>query len=61
MTVKKYCDMTISLDADLQDDINAIDEMIEKYYEGCDIVYGVRSTRDTDTVLRENCLKGTTR
>ena len=53
MTVKKYCDMTISLDADLQDDINAIDEMIEKYYEGCDIVYGVRST--------EKLLKGTTR
>ena len=36
-------DIVISMDADLQDDINAIDQMIEKYYEGCDIVYGVRS------------------
>ena len=58
MTVKKYCDMTISLDADLQDDINAIDEMIEKYYEGCDIVYGVRSTRDTDTVFKRKTAEG---
>lgn len=58
MTVKKYCDMTISLDADLQDDINAIDEMIEKYYEGCDIVYGVRSTRDTDTAFKRKTAEG---
>ena len=40
MTVKDHCDMTISLDADLQDDIDAIDEMVEKYYEGNDVVYG---------------------
>lgn len=49
MTVKEDCDITISLDADLQDDINAIDEMLEKYYEGCDIVYGVRDNRETDS------------
>lgn len=49
MTVKAYADMTISMDADLQDDIDAVDEMVKKYYGGCDIVYGVRSKRATDT------------
>ncbi|MCD8328615.1 MAG: glycosyltransferase family 2 protein [Ruminococcus sp.] len=49
MTVKDDCDVTISLDADLQDDINAIDEMLEKYYDGCDIVYGIRDNRKTDS------------
>ncbi len=49
MTVKEYADMTISMDADLQDDIDAVDEMVQKYYGGCDIVYGVRSKRATDT------------
>lgn len=49
MTVKEYADMTISMDADLQDDIDAVDEMVKKYYGGCDIVYGVRSKRATDT------------
>jgi glycosyltransferase involved in cell wall biosynthesis len=53
MTVKDHCDMTISLDADLQDDIDAIDEMVQKYYEGCDIVYGVRNARDTDTFFKK--------
>ncbi|MDE6021765.1 MAG: glycosyltransferase family 2 protein [Ruminococcus sp.] len=52
MTVKSKCDMIISLDADLQDDIDAIDEMVEKYYNGCDIVYGVRNARDTDTAFK---------
>lgn len=42
-------DVTISMDADLQDDIDAVDEMLRKYYDGCDIVYGVRSSRTTDT------------
>lgn len=42
MTAKKYADIVISMDADLQDNINAIGEMIDKYYEGADIVYGVR-------------------
>lgn len=49
MTVRDQADMTISMDADLQDDIDAIDEMVEKYHAGCDIIYGVRSRRDTDT------------
>ncbi len=58
MTVKDHCDMTISLDADLQDDINAIDEMVDKYYEGCDVVYGVRSARDTDTFFKKFTAEG---
>ncbi len=49
MTAKKYADVIISMDADLQDDINAIDEMLEKYQAGCDIVYGVRKARKKDT------------
>lgn len=58
MTVKNLCDMTITLDADLQDDIEAIDEMVEKYYGGCDIVYGVRNSRDTDTALKRKTAEG---
>lgn len=53
MTVKNECDAAISLDADLQDDINAIDAMVEKFSEGCDIVYGVRSARKTDTFFKK--------
>lgn len=49
MEAKNHADVIISMDADLQDDINAIDGMLEKYYEGNDIVYGVRSKRKTDT------------
>lgn len=52
MTVKEHCDMAISLDADLQDDIDAIDQFVQKYYEGNDIVYGVRSSRETDTFFK---------
>jgi hypothetical protein len=58
MTVKDSCDMAISLDADLQDDIDAIDEMVNKYYEGCDIVYGVRNARDTDTFFKKTTAEG---
>ncbi|MCT4542005.1 MAG: glycosyltransferase family 2 protein [Vallitalea sp.] len=58
MTVKEEADMVISLDADLQDDINAIDEMIDKYYEGCDIVYGVRSQRDKDSFFKKHTAEG---
>ncbi len=58
MTVKDHCDMAISLDADLQDDINAIDGMVEKYHEGCDIVYGVRSARETDTFFKKFTAEG---
>ncbi len=52
MTAKDYADAVISMDADLQDDINAIDEMLDKYYGGCDVVYGVRSKRATDTFFK---------
>ena len=53
MTAKEKADMTISLDADLQDDVNVIDQMVEKYYEGNDVVYGVRSARKTDTFFKK--------
>lgn len=53
MTAKDLCDAAISLDADLQDDINAIDEMVEKYLNGADVVYGVRSKRATDTFFKK--------
>lgn len=52
MTVKECADVVVSMDADLQDDINAIDEMLDKYYSGNDIVYGVRSKRKTDTFFK---------
>lgn len=53
MTAKDLCDMAISLDADLQDDINAIDAMVDKFNkEDCEVVYGVRSKRATDTFFK---------
>ena len=52
MTAKEEADMVISMDADLQDDINAIDEMVDKFNEGYDIVYGVRNKRKTDTFFK---------
>lgn len=52
MTVKDRCDAAISMDADLQDDINAIDAMVDAYYEGNQVVYGVRSSRQTDTAFK---------
>ena len=54
MTAKEYADVVISMDADLQDDINAIDEMLNKYYNGCDIVYGVRSSRKKDSFFKKH-------
>lgn len=48
-----YADMIVSMDADLQDDIDAIDGFVEKYYEGCEVVYGVRSARKTDTFFKK--------
>ena len=48
MEAKDQCDITISIDCDGQDDINAMDEMVEAYLNGSDIVYGVRSSRETD-------------
>lgn len=53
MTSLKYADVVISMDADLQDDIDAIDAMLIKYYQGCDIVYGVRSKRKKDTLFKK--------
>lgn len=58
MTVKDHADMAISMDADLQDDINAIDEMVEKYLNGTDIVYGVRSSRAKDTFFKKATAEG---
>lgn len=52
MTAKDLADVTISLDADLQDDIDAIDDFLAQYREGHDIVYGVRNNRDTDTAFK---------
>ena len=58
MTAKDKADMAISLDADLQDDVDVIDQMVEKYYEGNDIVYGVRSARKTDTFFKKFTAQG---
>lgn len=58
MTAKEYADMVISMDADLQDDINAVDEMIRKYLKGIDIVYGVRSSRAKDTFFKKVTAEG---
>ena len=49
MEAKSRCDITISIDCDGQDDINAMDAMVDAYRDGCDVVYGVRSKRETDT------------
>ncbi len=58
MTAKDRCDMAISMDADLQDDVDAVDKMIEEYHAGCDIVYGVRSSRKKDTFFKRFTAEG---
>lgn len=58
MTAKEIADVIISMDADLQDDINAIDGMLEKYHEGNEIVYGVRSARKKDTFFKRVTAEG---
>ena len=58
MTVKSECDAAISMDADLQDDINAIDEMVDRYLEGYEVVYGVRSSRKKDTFFKRTTAQG---
>jgi glycosyltransferase involved in cell wall biosynthesis len=58
ITAKDFCDVTVSIDADLQDDVNVIEEMIDKYHEGCDIVYGVRSSRKTDSFFKRTTAQG---
>lgn len=55
---KDHCDITISIDCDGQDDINAMDEMVDAYLDGCEIVYGVRSKRDTDTFFKRFTAQG---
>jgi len=52
MEAKDHCDITISIDCDGQDDINAMDAMVDAYLDGCEIVYGVRSNRDSDTFFK---------
>lgn len=58
MYAKDHCDAAISMDADLQDDINAIDEMVDKFNQGMDVVYGVRSSRKTDTFFKKFTAEG---
>ena len=59
MTAKDSgCDCAISLDADLQDDINVIDQFIDKYLEGCEVVYGVRNSRKKDTFFKRSTAQG---
>ena len=58
MTAKDRCDCAISLDADLQDDTDALDQFVQKYLEGCDVVYGVRNKRDTDTWFKRTTAEG---
>jgi len=57
-TAMKYCDCAISLDADLQDDTEVLDEFVRKYTEGCDVVYGVRNKRETDSVFKRTTAQG---
>ena len=58
MEAKDRCDITISIDCDGQDDINAMDQMVDEYYNGCEIVYGVRSSRETDTFFKRCTAQG---
>ena len=58
MESKSKCDITISIDCDGQDDINAMDKMIQKYNEGCEIIYGVRDNRESDTFFKRTTAQG---
>ena len=58
LTAVNHADMIVSMDADLQDDINAVDEMVDRYHEGFEVVYGVRSKRDTDTFFKRFTAEG---
>ncbi|MBQ5755121.1 MAG: glycosyltransferase family 2 protein [Oscillospiraceae bacterium] len=58
MEARSRCDITISIDCDGQDDINAMDDMVTAYHSGCDVVYGVRSKRDTDTFFKRFTAEG---
>lgn len=54
MEASQYADMTISIDCDGQDDIHTMEDMVDAYHDGCDIVYGVRNDRSTDTFFKRN-------
>jgi len=58
MTLKDEADAVISIDADLQDDIEVFDEMVKRYEDGCDVVYGVRAKRETDTFFKRFTAEG---
>ena len=58
MEAKDRCDITITIDCDGQDDLNAMDEMVDAYLDGCEIVYGVRSDRETDTWFKRTTAQG---
>lgn len=58
MEAKDNCDITISIDCYGQDDINAMDKMVDEYLNGCEIVYGVRSSRQTDTFFKRFTAQG---
>ena len=58
MEAKEMCDITISIDCDGQDDINAMDGMVDAYLDGCEVVYGVRSSRETDTFFKRFTAQG---
>ncbi len=58
MEAKELCDITISIDCDGQDDINAMDEMVDAYLDGCEVVYGVRSDRESDTFFKRFTAQG---
>lgn len=58
MEAKELADITISIDCDGQDDINAMNQMVEEYLNGCEVVYGVRSKRDTDTFFKRFTAEG---
>ena len=59
LTAKEYADVIISMDADLQDDINAIDKMLDEYFKNnADVVYGVRSSREKDTFFKRTTAQG---
>jgi glycosyltransferase involved in cell wall biosynthesis len=58
MTARKYADCVVSLDADLQDDVDVLDEFVQKFIDGCDVVYGVRNKRETDTFFKRTTALG---
>ena len=58
MEAKDKCDITISIDCDGQDDISAMEQMVREYLDGCEVVYGVRSSRETDTFFKRTTAQG---